>query len=643
MSVVPTLRRPPGQRSLPILVLVLGLASVGLLLATDWMRIRLVQQNFVVAKTLARVATALANSHLWIEELVTGDAVGTAVIEENLSRSRAWVELLLIGGTTEDGFTVRPLEDRSERVRVLDLRSGIDSLALLSRQRIEGFRANAAVGPGSALDQEYDRLYGRLVVEVEELDLAARARLASEQRRFRTLFGLLVAAWLSLIGVAAFGLASRERHRHQAEEALRQSEARLLRSQKLEAVGRLAGGIAHDINNYLAAITGHCELVKLKEKAESPVIAKMDAIIGTAMSASGLIKRLLAFSRRQPTQPEVVGLNHVIEHLEPMLQRLIGEDIELALVLEPKVWPVRIDVSQLEQVIFNLVVNAREAMPRGGKVTIETRNVAEPVLGGGAKAPGESVLLAVTDNGEGIPPEVQEKIFEPFFTTKDHQGNSGLGLSTVYGIVEQHAGQLSVYSEPQHGTCFKIYFPRVGGEAREPTWPRHGTPLARGTGSLMLVEDNLEFLSSTSELLRTLGYQVTAVANATDALERFGQQTIDLIVTDVVLPDLSGRDLVTRLAERGHRPRVLFISGYTASVVLNHGVTEAEVDFLQKPFTASQLAQKIREILDRAARGGLRGGAPSRGRAYPMASSFSTVASFMRDIARLALAFVTTR
>jgi two-component system, cell cycle sensor histidine kinase and response regulator CckA len=332
------------------------------------------------------------------------------------------------------------------------------------------------------------------------------------------------------------------------------------------------------------------------------VIAKMDAIIGTAMSASGLIKRLLAFSRRQPTQPEVVGLNHVIEHLEPMLQRLIGEDIELVLDLEPQPWPVRIDVSQLEQVIFNLVVNAREAMPRGGRVTIETRNVPEPTLGVGTKPLGESVLLAVTDNGEGIPNEVQEKIFEPFFTTKDHQGNSGLGLSTVYGIVEQHGGQLGVYSEPQHGTCFKIYLPRVGGEAKEPTWPRPQAQLARGTGSLMLVEDNLEFLASTSELLRSLGYQVSAVANATDALDSFEEQATDLIVTDVVLPDLSGRELVSRLAENGHRPRVLFISGYTASVVLDHGVAEGEVDFLQKPFTAAQLAQKIREILDRAAR-----------------------------------------
>ncbi|HRC86174.1 MAG TPA: ATP-binding protein, partial [Thermoanaerobaculia bacterium] len=387
------------------------------------------------------------------------------------------------------------------------------------------------------------------------------------------------------------------------ESALRASEERLLRSQKLEAVGRLAGGVAHDINNYLAAITGHCELVRMREEPGSRTARKMDEVIQTALSASSLIKRLLAFSRRQPMQLEVVDLNRAIHRLEPMIRRLIGEDIDLHLSLAGELWAVKIDPAQLEQVVVNLLVNAREAMPRGGKVTVETANVP-----GGPPQPGsrrgpvpDSILLAVTDTGPGIPPEVQARIFEPFFTTKEESGSSGLGLATVYGIIEQHGGCLGVYSEPGYGACFKIYLPRASEPATEQPKEAPREVMRRGDERILLVEDNAEFRTSAAELLVGLGYEVQTAANGNEALSLVnGAESLPgLLITDVVMPGMSGRELVDRLSAKGASLPVLYVSGYTDNVVLNHGVLEGEVEFLQKPFTALDLARKVRTVLDR--------------------------------------------
>jgi CheY-like chemotaxis protein len=298
----------------------------------------------------------------------------------------------------------------------------------------------------------------------------------------------------------------------------------------------------------------------------------------------------------------VVSFNRVVAGLEPMLRRLIGEDVELVTCLGAGLWSVRIDPNQLEQVIVNLLVNAREAMPTGGRITLETGNAAE--LGAWSEtvpaSAGERVLLAVTDTGPGIPPEIRGKIFEPFFTTKAESGNSGLGLATVYGIVEQAGGHVWVYSEPGRGATFKVYLPRClepGQEAEEPRRRR----ATGGTERILLVEDEADVRRAVGDLLTALGYEV-ATAGSTDEARRLvadGGGEVDLVITDVVLPGTSGHDLAQALRRGRPDLKVLFISGYTDNVVLRHGILAGEVDFLGKPFSAEQLAHKVREILDR--------------------------------------------
>ncbi|MFN7961409.1 MAG: ATP-binding protein [Thermoanaerobaculia bacterium] len=588
---------------LPVAVVGVGVAALALLVGSDWLRERLLREDLTVSQVLSTIKNSVTSAHLWVEEYVTGDTVDPQQIDGNLDQARELTELLLLGGKTDGGFVLPALEDSDLKLQALELRSGIERLASLSLERQQGYSAGKAVGVGSPLDVTYDQVFDDVAGRIDRLEQAFTTRLSQAHNRSRLIFRGLLVAWTGLLAVGAVALTNHGRRRRAAESALRASEERLLRSQKLEAVGRLAGGVAHDINNYLAAITGHCELVRMREEPGSRTARKMDEVIQTALSASSLIKRLLAFSRRQPMQLEVVDLNRAIHRLEPMIRRLIGEDIDLHLSLAGELWAVKIDPAQLEQVVVNLLVNAREAMPRGGKVTVETANVP-----GGPPQPGsrrgpvpDSILLAVTDTGPGIPPEVQARIFEPFFTTKEESGSSGLGLATVYGIIEQHGGCLGVYSEPGYGACFKIYLPRASEPATEQPKEAPREVMRRGDERILLVEDNAEFRTSAAELLVGLGYEVQTAANGNEALSLVnGAESLPgLLITDVVMPGMSGRELVDRLSAKGASLPVLYVSGYTDNVVLNHGVLEGEVEFLQKPFTALDLARKVRTVLDR--------------------------------------------
>ena len=301
------------------------------------------------------------------------------------------------------------------------------------------------------------------------------------ERRALVVFAVLQGVWLAVVGLAAWGLQSRERHRRRAEAALLRSEAQLLQAQKMEAVGRLAGGLAHDINNYVTAITSQCELVRMKAPSGERVAQKMDLVIATAGKIAALVRRLLAFSRQQPVQPQVVDLNAVVEGLERMMRGLLGDDVQLETRLCDGLWRVEVDPSQVEQIVVNLLVNAREAMPTGGTVTIETANVGpghDDLRSSPLARPGEHVMLAVSDSGVDIPPELRGRLFEPFFTTKGGTSTSarGLGLATVYGIVQQNGGHVSVASEVAKGTAFKIYLPRTTAPARELAWRPAATP-----------------------------------------------------------------------------------------------------------------------------------------------------------------------
>jgi PAS domain S-box-containing protein len=390
--------------------------------------------------------------------------------------------------------------------------------------------------------------------------------------------------------------------RARAEEALRQSEEQLRQAQKMEAVGRLAGGVAHDFNNVLSVILSHGELILQDLKPADPLRADIEEICKAASRAAGLTRQLLTFSRQQVIEPKVLDLHELLMGMDKMLQRILGEDVELVSVAPKSSGRVKVDPSHIEQVILNLVVNARDAMPTGGKLTIETANVVLDESYALSHLPakaGPYVMMAVSDTGTGIDRETQTHIFEPFFTTKEKGKGTGLGLSTVFGIVQQSGGNIWVYSEPGKGTTFKVYLPRVDAEVDVPR-PQVAPPTLYGTETILLVEDEEQVRTIVLSILRRQGYRVIPAQHAGEALLLCEQHPgpIDLLLTDVVMPQMSGPQLAKRLASTRPEMKVLCMSGYTDDSIVRHGVLETGVAFLQKPVTPASLAKKVREVLD---------------------------------------------
>ena len=395
----------------------------------------------------------------------------------------------------------------------------------------------------------------------------------------------------------------------QALEKLRQEmkrrhdlEGQLIQSQKMEAVGRLAGGVAHDFNNLLTVILGYNEMLREQVKADPAALEYTREVLQAAERASALTNQLLAFSRRQVSAPRIVNLNEVVGHIDKMLRRIIGEDVELEILLEPDLPPVNADTAHIDQVIMNLAVNSRDAMPGGGKLTIETAGVqlteeyAEGHLG---LAPGPYVLLSVSDTGTGMDAATKSRLFEPFFTTKEKGKGTGLGLSIVYGIVKQHGGEILVYSEPGQGTVFKIYLPAVAESPEMAAAAGQETPAAAIRSTILLVEDEEQVRNLTRTMLARQGHRILNAGSAADALAlaRDTSEPIDLLLTDIVMPQMSGLELAKEI--RALRPgiRVLFMSGYTGNNVVSQGIIDADTPFIQKPFTAAALDRKVQEVL----------------------------------------------
>ena len=393
--------------------------------------------------------------------------------------------------------------------------------------------------------------------------------------------------------------ASQRRELQRVEDQLRQM-------QKVDSLGRLAGGVAHDFNNVLTVIMGYADLVRGALPTDDPLQDRLDQIKKAAERAAALTRQLLAFGRKQIMSPRVIDLNSIVTDMNAMLGRLIGEDVEVQMALNPHLGPMRGDPTQIEQIIVNLAVNSRDAMPNGGVLTLETDNV---TLDGAyarrhvSVQPGSYVMLAVSDTGLGMDEKTQLHLFEPFFTTKEQGKGTGLGLATVYGIVKQSGGNIWVYSEPGHGTTFKVYFPVVQESVEAPAPNQPLSSPVGGSETILVVEDQDEVRKLICAVLRHSGYGVLESSNGGEALlvcERY-RETIHLMVTDVVMPGMSGRELSDRIALLRPAMKVLYLSGYTSNAIVHHGVLDAGILFLQKPFTPLILAQKVREVLDSAA------------------------------------------
>jgi two-component system cell cycle sensor histidine kinase/response regulator CckA len=417
------------------------------------------------------------------------------------------------------------------------------------------------------------------------VDLSERKKAEKESARFAA--------------VAKKEVAQRER----AESALRQTEEQFRQAQKMEAVGRLAGGVAHDFNNVLSVILSYGEMMLEALKEDDPMHGDVEEVLKAAKRAADLTKQLLMFSRQQVLEPKVLDLNEVLGGMAKMLRRLVGEDVELSMATAAALGTVRADRGSIEQIVMNLAVNARDAMPRGGKLTIETANVvldeafAREHLG--AKA-GPAVLLAVSDSGTGMDRATQARIFEPFFTTKEQGKGTGLGLSTVFGIVQQSGGSIWVYSEVGVGSTFKVYLPVTGtGTVAEPHATQPPATL-RGSETILLVEDEEQVRAVARGILKRQGYRVVVAQSAGEALLlcESHEGAIDLLLSDVVMPRMSGPELARRLAALRPGMKILCMSGYTDDAVVRHGALEAGIAFIQKPFTPDSLTRKVRDVLD---------------------------------------------
>lgn len=476
-----------------------------------------------------------------------------------------------------------------------------------SAERLSGWQAHEVIGsPLPTLPQDEEEKFDVLCARVCQGREIMGHELLQKQKD-----GTLFPASLSsapirdskgkIIGV--MGALEDISERVEREKAHQDVQEQLLQAQKIESVGRLAGGVAHDYNNMLGVILGYAELILEDLNPDDPKCANIEQIIKATNRSADITRQLLAFARKQTISPQLLNLNDRVENMLKMLCRLIGEDIELKWIPKKKLGLVNMDMTQIDQILANICINARDAMKNGGTIIIETRSVEikeDYCSDHPGFKPGNFICLTITDTGTGMNKDILKNIFEPFFTTKGKSEGTGLGLSTVYGIVKQNNGFINVYSEPRSGTTFNIYIPRHSGEIQKPL-PVKPRDVHTGKGeTVLLVEDEPSILELGKHLLETMGYQVLAAHTPVLALElaRGSKDPIQILITDVILPGMNGRELSEQLHSLFPDTKVLFMSGYTANVIAHRGVLYDGVNFIQKPFSKNELAAKVREVLD---------------------------------------------
>jgi two-component system, cell cycle sensor histidine kinase and response regulator CckA len=469
------------------------------------------------------------------------------------------------------------------------------------RAMLEGmvihFEAETRLHPGRWLEAHVYPSEDGLMIDLR--DITARKQAEAALRRAHDELELRVAARTAELAAANLSLQREIAERNNLKE-------QLIQAQKMEAIGLLAGGVAHDFNNLLTAIIGYCQVLLMRLSPDDPLRHMVEEVDKAGHRAAALTSQLLAFSRKQIMHPRRLHLNILISDLSRMLKRLIGEDVEVITALRPDLGWVKADPGQIEQVLMNLVINARDAMLNGGKLTIETANVELDEAYGlhhFAVQPGPYIMLAVSDTGVGMSRETLSRIFEPFYTTKEKGKGTGLGLSTVFGIVKQSGGDIWVYSEPERGTTFKIYLPRLTDPETQTEAAFTPPQLARGQETILLVEDEESVREMTRKILEMSGYTVLEARDAEDALKiaQHEPRDIHLLLTDVIMPQLSGRSLANAISMVRSHLKVLYVSGYTDDAIVHHGVLDADVAFLQKPFTPEALTRKVRATLDAGA------------------------------------------
>jgi two-component system, cell cycle sensor histidine kinase and response regulator CckA len=513
----------------------------------------------------------------------------------------------------EEQHAVDPLS--AMRLRAL-LRAAPIGIGLVSNRvilevsdeicRMTGYARDELVGRSARVlypdDDEFERV-GR-----EKYDQIAERGTGSVNTRWRTKDGRILAVQLSSSpvnpddwsdGVTFTALDITARIAMEQEQV--RMEAQLQQASKMEAIGRLAGGVAHDFNNLLTSILGNVELALMDLDPNDPLASILTEVNRAAVSAASLTRQLLAFSRKQIVEPRVLDLNDLVGRIQHMLVRLLGENVSLETRLMPGLGSVRVDQGQFEQVIVNLAINARDAMPGGGRVLIETADVDGSSGAHPAAPPGPAVMVAVSDTGHGMTPEVLAHLFEPFFTTKPREKGTGLGLATTYGVVQQAGGTIDVDSVVGKGTTFRVYLPRAD-QSVDGSQERPGAPsLPRGRGTVLLVEDEDAVRELAVKVLERLGYRLLVASHGAEAValaERHG--AIDVLLTDVVMPGMSGRDLANRLAPLHPEMEVLYTSGYTEEVIAHHGVLDPGLRFLPKPYTPQSLASAVQAAIRRS-------------------------------------------
>ena len=602
------------------------------------------EPEFLVGRTIFEVAHPEDVKRI-LAEIATGkETLGVRKLECRLRRadgSYTWLETIGTFLLNADGnpremlFSARDISDRkraeealrkseekyrliadnmADTIAVLDLNLNFTYISP-SITRLRGFTAEEALerSIGQVMTPESIQVAFQVLKDEMELEQSGaadpnRTRIVELEEYRKDGSTTWISNHFSFLrdenGVAVGILvASRDiSDRKRAEEAKDRLEAQLRQASKMEAVGRLAGGVAHDFNNLLTGISGYTEILLSGVSKGDPMHADLSEIKKAADRAASLTEQLLAFSRKQVIDPKVIDLNELLADSTKMLGRLIGEDVELVFVPGKNLGSVQVDPHQIEQVLINLAVNARDAMPDGGKLTIETTNVVideEYVRNRLEAKPGHYVLLTVSDNGCGMPPEVVEHLFEPFFTTKEKGKGTGLGLSMIYGIVQQNRGFIEVDSEVGVGAAFKVYLPAVIGKAESVVKTKKDV-LPTGTETILLVEDEDMVRNLARKVLQRQGYQVLAVERGGKAHELAKDRAvnIDLLLTDVIMPDMNGKQLYETM--RALRPdlRVLYMSGYTEDTIAHHGVLEKGINFIQKPFSNESLTRTVREVLD---------------------------------------------